>query len=441
MNRSMFFSLDHPAFAEECGVLRHHVMQQQRHSLGQVQETVRLLHHCDYTMKELSMGVEVNAMSFKCEPANRLRSRMPSYLVELLEPIHTRSSKRSTNRLWFESGPVEFQRSRGTDREEVFFNTPVMQVRSHPLEFDEIAGYIDTVEDAPPECEGSQFARAMSLCMNNLTQYFPEFSWLAELPKMQRVARELRVHQEFMQEKCSDLRAKLPSVLAGVREEIPEWPHAPRTREQILQSLCVQNPHATRQEIEEHHVFHDAVRDASLVARKNDENTIDQLVKALSEIGGPSFNKSEMASQQELRGYVKEWLDTGCYDGLSEGLSRGLIMCAQRFRREVSHLGCFNKGGASFEATPMLVPTAIFYEPELGCHHFVCGGVDLGSSFVEREFQARQRDFWRSCNISASSCEGWRTYGIQKTDWKMAVFQATNSDSCHFWSFSDPLII
>lgn len=199
---ALFFSLDQPTFQEDCGPIRHHALQQQRHCFGTgAVETVRLLHHCDYTMKELSMGVEVNALTFECRPADGLHCRLPQYLVDLLKPIHARNqtSRRALHRLWFESGDVRFQRIQG-DVEEVFLDTPVISVRAHPLDFDEKGNHQDTLEDAPPECEASQFARAMTLCMSNLTQYFPEFGWLAEIPKMQRVARELLQHRRFLQD-------------------------------------------------------------------------------------------------------------------------------------------------------------------------------------------------------------------------------------------------
>ena len=368
LQQQLFFSLDNPTFQEDCGPIRHHAMQQQRHCFGpDAVETVRLLHHCDYTMKELSMGVEVNALTFECHPATRLQSRLPHYLVDLLKPIHTRKgvSKRSLHRLWFESGDVKFQRVQG-DVEEFFLDTPVIRVRAHPLEFDERGDHQDTLEDAPPEDEASQFARAMTLCMGNLTQYFPEFSWLAEIPKMQRIALELVDHNKFLQARCDAQKEHFPEKLASLRGQIPEWPHRVRTRHEILQSLSDQNPHATRAEIEARPVFRDSLADAPDQAQRMDEQILDQLVQF--------FSSSQHTGYEELRTAIREWLDHGRSHRLLEIDSQEVRAPLKVFEREIASFGRLGGAPMPDEITYSLVPAAVAIEENSNACHLVYGG-------------------------------------------------------------------
>ncbi len=64
--QGLFFSLDPPPFLEEVGAMRFPPLQYQRYpdSLAG-SEVIRLLHHCDYLLKEISAGAECNAKTFK----------------------------------------------------------------------------------------------------------------------------------------------------------------------------------------------------------------------------------------------------------------------------------------------------------------------------------------------------------------------------------------
>lgn len=76
----LFFSLDPPPFGEALGPERYSPLQTQRYPASLAgSEVVRLMHHCDYLLKELAGGVETNArtleVSWPAEPA-RLRGAL-----------------------------------------------------------------------------------------------------------------------------------------------------------------------------------------------------------------------------------------------------------------------------------------------------------------------------------------------------------------------------
>ncbi|CAJ1327937.1 unnamed protein product [Effrenium voratum] len=341
---SFFYSLDKAPVLEEAGFLRSEVLQQQRHPFGlHASEVVRLLHHCDYLMKEMSQGTELNALSFQCRP---LHLGLPGYLAEMLKPAHQRGPfKRSMDRLWLETQDIFFKRNESGDDEEVFMDTPSIRVRAHPLEYDEGGAHRDALEEAPPGCTAAEFAMDMTLSMEALANYFPEFRWLAEVPKMQRLVRELEGHKTWLTKKLAISRQRFSEQCESLREQIPVWPHRARGRQEILDDLCRQNPHATRSEVECHHVFHTAVKEAPEAARRQDNHVLSQLEKIFWEASGCHTGISCRADRNSLRPAIVDWLNTGQEQRLRDLMCQQQHLVLSNFQKTLDSLGCNFDGG------------------------------------------------------------------------------------------------
>ena len=186
-----------------------------------------------------------------------------------------------------------------------------------------------------------------------------------------------------------------------MREQIPEWPHKVEARAEILENLCAQNPHATRREIEAHHVFHDAIRDAPSRARKRDEHTINQLVEI--------FSRDLHASSQGLRSAIRKWLDGGFTSTLSEMVLQGVRIPLDVFEKEISSLGSLGAATMPSNGTvaACLVPAAVSIRDQVDGAQFVYGGVDLGSRFVESQFGGDWLRSSRSSSYPPSTCSNW----------------------------------
>ena len=66
LDKGVFFSLDPPPFDGEVGAMQYPPLQYQRYpdSLAGG-EVIRLLHHCDYLLKEIAIGAECNVKTLQ----------------------------------------------------------------------------------------------------------------------------------------------------------------------------------------------------------------------------------------------------------------------------------------------------------------------------------------------------------------------------------------
>eukprot|EP00971_Amphidinium_carterae_P319630 6352539-Amphidinium_carterae.5 len=231
LNKPLFFSLDPPsrsAMSElgAFGPMRFCPLHQQRLPAElRGSALAQLMHHCDYILKEMSVGIELNAVSLQQRQfAPGLRALLPDHLAQMLEPRSDGNSHQ--NRLWLEAADVHYSEREHNGVTTYALDSPTVVVRCQSTEYDPTGTLRDTATATDLSNPGAQFASIVTAIYPLLVKYLPEFGWLSEVPKMRFMQRVLHEHMDkWCEQYCAERLGSVSSYIE--RQGVQEWPTPP----------------------------------------------------------------------------------------------------------------------------------------------------------------------------------------------------------------------
>ena len=285
----LYFSLDPP---NDDYLKRFHPFQQWSYSTEKLKDSefLNTMFDTDYLMKSFTVGSDVSSIPpFRQRPCKEgLTKNLPPELQEAIRSIHERGGEHSkhTHRFWIKAKEMAYSRKEFGTKTKYQFGEMKMIGKSHPMDYD-IHGKLDDTDGKDDRnSPHAQFAKDMTDNYEQLSQYFPQFSRLHQLSKLQSLFMLHDSYLEDLKKTQNDRRnhcyAELREKLTKIKQRVGTWP----TEKDRIKKVTIG----------------DAVK-VKVIGRlpKKDEETLNNVTTKLK-------HNFDIKDYDRLKGYVRDWL-------------------------------------------------------------------------------------------------------------------------------------